>query len=431
MGASAGGMDERPPRPRAGVTAPDERPPLPPHPLQPRLDATARRGRRHRSRAEAAWRRDPLGCLEAEFDADRDVWRSASGRLFVTGPEAAREVMGNSRGLFVETSDFFHTRYGVFGPRTAQREIGRNARELLRRRFDATRADLPRLVGDRLVPVSDWPDAGNLLVREHLGETLLCPDTSARLRLAVDGVIDRAVRAGARDRHTALARLLFRHTVMRALIAEIRARRAAGTDGAPRDLLDVVVTGGGPAADPAELAEVYLSFLFATVGSIGFALGWSLYLVGTHPGTEDEEPERIVREALRLWPVAWLFARSPNAVHDLAGVTVGPQDEIAVCSYLVHRHPRHWDRPDAFVPSRWAEPVHDPAFLPFGYGPHTCAGATVTMTLLQDLVRVLTRDWHLSVGGEGYAPQVGPALAPPRFTVRLTRRTDTPKGGEG
>ncbi|MEC4020198.1 cytochrome P450 [Streptomyces sp. H27-D2] len=376
----------------------------------------------------AAYRHDPLAYLAAEFDDAQDVWRYASNRVCVAGPAAAREVMGNRRGTFAETSDFFHTRDGVFGPRAAQIEIGRAARALVRRRLDAGRADLPRLVGDRLAPTSSWPDAGNLLVREHLREVLLCRDAPERLHEAVDGIIARAVLAGARRRHSAMSRLRFRRRATHVLIREIRARRSAGVSlgvGEPRDLLDVVVAGAGPSAEPADLAEVYLSFLFATVGSIGFALGWSVHLLGTHPRTDGDEPGWIAREAMRLWPVAWLFSRTPSRAHDLAGVTVGPRDEVNVCSYLVHRHPRHWDRPDEFVPSRWAESVHDPAFIPFGFGPHTCAGATVTMALLEDLIRVITRDWHLSVTDGGDGPHLGPALAPPRFTAELHARVDS------
>ncbi|MFD4629110.1 cytochrome P450 [Streptomyces sp. NPDC058284] len=400
-------------------------------------------------RDAASWRRDPLSFLRAEFDGRQDIWRSASGRLCVAGPGAAREVMGNRRGLFEETSDFFHTRSGIFGPRDAQVDIGRGARALLRRRLDAGRAELPRLVKDRLVPVSSWPDAGNLLVREHLADVLLCRQAPAPLRQAVDGVVTRAVLAGARERHSVASRFVFRRRVMRLLASEIRTRRtalsaSAKCAGDPRDLLDVVVTDGGPSARPDDLAEVYLSFLFATVGSIGFALGWAVYLVGTGPGPgtdtgqcpasgpafglDGPEPEWIVREALRLWPVAWLFTRKPSSAHDLAGVPVGPRDDVDVCSYLMHRHPQHWDRPDEFVPGRWATPPRDPAFMPFGYGPHSCAGATVTMTLLTDLVRVITHDRHLSITGAGSGPQLGPALAPPRFTARLSDRTDSPGG---
>ncbi|MFI0980939.1 cytochrome P450 [Streptomyces sp. NPDC021093] len=404
---------------------------------------SAEGGTARRLRGAAAYRHDPLAFLAEEFGGTRDVWRSASGRLCVAGPQAAREVLGNRQGTFLETSDFFHTRTGVLGPRTAQTDIGRAARDLLRRQLDARRDDLPRLVGARLAPASSWPDAGNLLVREHLRDVLLCPEAPAELHGAVDGIIDRAVLAGARERHAALSRLRFRRWAMRLLVRETEARRSAGPGGpggpgmrtgsgtgGPRDLLDVAVAGAGPSADPGQVAEVYLSFLFATVGSIGFALGWAVHLAGTHPAAADDEPAWIVREALRLWPVAWLFSRTPSRVHELADVTAGPHDEVNVCLYLVHRHPGHWERPDEFVPHRWAAPPHEPAFMPFGFGAHSCAGATVTMSLLEDLIRIITRDWHLSITASGGGPQLGPALAPPRFTAELHHRAAAPEGGE-
>jgi cytochrome P450 len=284
---------------------------------------------------------------------------------------------------------------------------------------------LPRLVAERLAPHSEWPDAGNLLVLRHLRDVVLHRDAPAQLHTTVEAIVARAVLAGARRGHSAPSRLLFRRRALRALHTEMCARqnrlRQHGGPADPRDLVDVVVGGGGPTADPQDLVEVYLSFLFAVVGSIGFALGWSVHLLGTHPEHAAAEPNWTVREALRLWPVAWLFARTPSRVQELDGTRVTPRDRLVVCSYLVHRHPGHWERPDEFVPQRWAGEVPDAAYLPFGHGPHTCAGATVTVRLLEDVVALLSRDWRVSVTPhDGGGPQVGPALAPPRFTATLS-----------
>ncbi|MCL6669994.1 cytochrome P450 [Streptomyces panaciradicis] len=379
-------------------------------------------------------RTDPLARIRAEFDSVNGlngvngVWRSAGGEVCVVDPEAVRAVMGNRHGTVAETSDFFHHRHGVFGPRSAQVEIGRAARDLIRNHLSAHRHELDRLIAERLAPHSEWPDAGNLLVLSHLREVLLHRDAPADLRTTVEAIVARAVLAGARRRHPAPSRLLFRRRALRALRREVQVRQDR-LDGpcAPRDLIDVVVGGGGPAADPRELVEIYLSFLFAVVGSVGFALGWSVLLMGTHPDRVAADPSWTVREALRLWPVAWLFARTPSRVQELGGTRVTPRDRLVVCSYLVHRHPGHWDRPDEFVPQRWATAVPDAAYLPFGHGPHTCAGATVTVRLLEDLVGLLSRDWRLSVTPhDGAAPQVGPALAPPRFTATLSRPDGCP-----
>lgn len=375
---------------------------------------------------------DPLALLTAEFDGAHAVWRSAAGTVCVADPEAARAVLGNRHATVAETSDFYHTRHGVFGPRAAQIRIGRSARALIRRHLDARRAELPRLVAERLAPSSVWPDAGNMLVFQHLRDVLLHRDAPPQLHATVEDIVTRAVLAGARQRYSPPSRLLFRHRALSTLHSEIRARQSRTRQSVgpaePRDLLDVVVDGSGPGADPRDLAEVYLSFLFAAVGSVGFALGWSVYLLGTHPGSRPVEPSWTVREALRLWPVAWLFARTPSRVQDLGGTRVTPRDQLAVCTYLVHRHPGHWERPDEFVPQRWAEAAPDAAYLPFGHGPHTCAGATVTMRLLEDLIGLITRDWRLSVTHDGGGPHVGPALAPPRFTAVLSDHVGYPGG---
>ena len=374
---------------------------------------------------------DPLALLRAEFDGVHDVWHSAMGAVCVADPEAARAVMGNRHASVAETSDFFQGRHGVFGPRSAQVAIGRAARDLMRRHLDARRQDLPGLVAEQLAPHSEWPDAGNLLVLRHLRDVLLNGDAPADLHTTVEAIVARAVLAGARRRHPAPSRLFFRRRALRALHTEVCARqsrlRQLGGVGEPRDLVDVVAAGGGPTADPRDLVEVYLSFLFAVVGSIGFALGWAVHLLGTHPDRAAAEPSWTVREALRLWPVAWLFARTPTRVQELGGTRVTPQDRLVVCSYLVHRHPEHWERPDEFVPQRWATGVPDAAYLPFGHGPHTCAGATVTVRLLEDLVGLLSRDWRVSVTPDGGGPQVGPALAPPRFTAALSLPDDRPE----
>jgi hypothetical protein len=368
----------------------------------------------------------PLAELVDAFDPGHDIRRVGPAHLMVANPEAARAIFANRAGDYVDTSDFFVTRRGVFGPRAAQVAIGRAGRDLLRRHLDRRRGDLPGLVRDRLAPASSWPDAGNLLVLEHLRGVLLRADAPADLYAIVDGIVRRAVLAGARQRHSALARIRFRRRAMRAIGREVVARRRAGV-GEPRDLLDVVVSGGGSAAVVSELVEAYLSFLFATVGSIGFALGWAVLLAGTHPETVGDEPGWIVREALRLWPVAWMFERRPARATRLAGHAADRTDRVQVCTYLVHRHPRYWESANDFVPGRWASPDPTPAYVPFGHGPHSCTGAAVVLALLEDLVRVLMRDWRLSVTDVGAGPHLGPALAPPRFRVELRSKTGEPE----
>jgi cytochrome P450 len=164
-------------------------------------------------------------------------------------------------------------------------------------------------------------------------------------------------------------------------------------------------------------------FLFAVAGSVGFTLGWAIYLLGTQPPdapAEQTPPEWIVREALRLWPIAWQLARRPATTHEVAGVEVTPRHHVLVSPYVTHRHPAYWSEPERFRPERWEDASAHRAFLPFGWGPHTCAAAALTLELLRDVLAVLLRDYRLSVSPGSGAPFTGPSLAPPRFELALS-----------
>lgn len=329
--------------------------------------------------------------------------------LYVGEPAAAKAVLANTDAHYLDHSDFFHTSKGILGPRSAQLEIGRAARNLLRDHWPRHRADAASLIG----PTSDWPDTGNLVLYRCFRDVLAPGPELADL---IDQVVRHAVFAGARERRSSLARFVLRTRVRRALVAELAARRARGvTD--PKDLLDILAT-SAPDAPLAQLAEVYLSCLFAITGSMGFLLGWSIYLRGTAPPT-DADPVAVVREALRLWPVAWNFGRRPAHPHHLGDVPVSATDEVVVCGYLVHRDERHWPDPTAFRPDRWADgipPGGTSAFIPFGWGQHSCVAAALAVQVVADILRRLPDRWQ--VEAHHHRPHVAAALAPPNFTLR-------------
>ncbi|HEX6899347.1 MAG TPA: cytochrome P450 [Thermoanaerobaculia bacterium] len=368
--------------------------------------------------SQAEFHRDPLQFLDQAFPAAGDAVWLPGRRLCLSEAAASRAVLVNDEDLYEDHSDFFHTRRGNFGPRSVQEEMGRSARALLRAHLRERADELPAAV-QALAPVSEWPDAGNWLAYRHFADALIAPDSPARLRHAVERIVERAVLAGARDRYSRLTRAVFRFRVMRELGRAIKERRARS--GEPVDVLGVVARAAGPEAPVAELAEVFLSFLFAAAGSVGFVLGWSLYLMGTHPDAETE-PSRVVREALRLWPVAWLLGRRPARPHEIAGVAVTPEDEVIVCPYAVHRNPKHWAEPNSYRPERWAG-EHDPqAFIPFGWGPHRCIAGTLSMQLVEDVLKILVGSYRLAVTPLETRPCVRAALAPPRFTLALEPR---------
>jgi len=347
------------------------------------------------------------------------IFRRRPGVLYVADPVEARSVLANTGSRYREHSDFFQTGKGVLGPRSAQQEIGRVARNLLRDHWAARSDRLAATVEREIGSASRWPDAGNLLLYKCFRDVLV---PEGELRRLVDQVVRHAVLAGARDRRSVLSRAVLRRRVRRALVAELTLRRAREVR-APRDLLDVLAAAapeGSAHTTPAQLAEVFLSFLFAVTGSTGFLLGWSVYLMGTEPQAGGDLAG-VVREALRLWPVAWNFGRFPAEPHRLAGTEVTTSDEVVVCGYLVHRDSRFWPDPDEFRPQRWSAGVPRggaEAFIPFGWGAHTCVAAGFAVHVVEDVLRLLPPIERWRVEARGRRPHVAAALAPPDFTLR-------------
>lgn len=367
-----------------------------------------------RAAAEMAARPQLLRRLHDEFVRQGDVVAAPDGSLCFANPELAKQILANDGGRFDEHSDFFHLRRGTFGPREAQQRIARAGRDHLKAAMPSLIAAIPGVLAPRLATSSVWPDEGNLILYALTADLLI---DQPRLRPLVEAIVVRSVLAGARQARGPVNRLRFRLRVMRELSAEVRTRQNEPKQ-PPRDLLDVVVVAAGPYALASEIAEVFLSFLFAMVGSIGFMLGWSVFLLGTCPPTSAPS-DWVVREALRLWPVAWFFGRTPARPGHLAGRELTPSREVTVCTYLVHRHPDHWPEPDSFRPQRWASMSGPQAYLPFGWGPHSCTGASIAIGIASHVLDEIRRVPTI-VEPHGNAKLAGAALAPPQFTLRPT-----------
>jgi cytochrome P450 len=91
--------------------------------------------------------------------------------------------------------------------------------------------------------------------------------------------------------------------------------------------------------------------------------------------------DQVVKEALRLYPAVPLFIREvlPGQSAELAGYLIPARTQIFISSWAFHRHPKHWQNPDAFIPERFAaepDPYH---YFPFGVGLRECAGKDYTL----------------------------------------------------
>jgi cytochrome P450 len=180
-------------------------------------------------------------------------------------------------------------------------------------------------------------------------------------------------------------------------------RRAAGkSEGAPRDLFDLMVAARDPETGDAftdeQLGDQVATMILAGHETTATALFWSLYLLVLDPATQEQlasevksatvngalDIERlkftraVVDETLRLYPPAFLIARAAAAPDTIAGMPVRKRDVILIAPWLLHRHEKLWREPNAFIPSRFMPGTPPPdrfAYLPFGVGARVCIGA--------------------------------------------------------
>jgi cytochrome P450 len=279
---------------------------------------------------------------------------------------------------------------------------------------------------------------------QELNATLRLPDwlplPGKRRKRAAIGVLDRFVRE------------------------VIRERRASGEDRG--DLLSMLLLavdaeGDGRGMTDEQARDEAMTLFNAGHDSTAAGLAWVWYLVAKHPEVQarivaevdaalggrpaaaEDLPrlayaERVVKEALRLYPPTWsLFAREAVADVEVGGYTLPRGSWVAMFPYVLHRDPRWFPEPERFDPERFApgrvEQVPPLAYVPFGAGPHACIGnAFASMEMVLILATVLQQVRVELAPGQGDAePEPLIALRPKGgVRVKVKRRAPAPAASE-
>jgi unspecific monooxygenase len=237
---------------------------------------------------------------------------------------------------------------------------------------------------------------------------------------------------------------------IRALIAE---RRTAGKaqDAPPRDLFELMVAARDPETGQAfsdeQLGDQVATMILAGHETTATALFWSLYVLALDPATQhrvaaevraiaDHDTSDIERlkftravidETMRLYPPAFLIARAAAGPDTLDGLDVAKGDVILIAPWLLHRHEKLWNDPNAFVPERFAPGAPAPdrfAYLPFGVGPRVCIGAHFAIVEATLALAKIIGAFHVELLDDVPVMPMGvvttqPDRSPP---FRLTRR---------
>mmetsp|Transcript_3760 Transcript_3760/g.6184 ORF Transcript_3760/g.6184 Transcript_3760/m.6184 type:complete len:498 (+) Transcript_3760:41-1534(+) len=171
------------------------------------------------------------------------------------------------------------------------------------------------------------------------------------------------------------------------------------------DFVDILLTStdenGNPLTDK-EIRDECNTFIFEGHDTTSAALGWTFYLISTHPDVEEKVIQEInevlgdkpypeyddmaklkylglcIKEGLRLYPSVPTIARYMIEDTEVNGKIIPKGSDVYIHPYVIHRQPDSWEDPEAFIPERHtaenSKGRHPFAFVPFSAGPRNCIG---------------------------------------------------------
>lgn len=229
----------------------------------------------------------------------------------------------------------------------------------------------------------------------------------------------------------------------------------------PSDLLTLLLRARDPETgagmSDSQLRDEVMNIFFAGHETTANLMTWAFFLLSQHPdvlaraeaevqtvlGSRPPEPDdvpklkylgAVIRETLRIYPPAWLFARQALEPQQLAGHVFIPGEVVLIVPYITQRLSTLWKNPNTFDPERFAADQSTDAaawkytYLPFGAGPHVCIGnhfalleATLVLALMMQRGRLEVPKPQEVRAKMGATLFVENAL-PVRFVKRLGRR---------
>lgn len=249
------------------------------------------------------------------------------------------------------------------------------------------------------------------------------------------------------DPSAAMRRARVGRVYLRATLGRLVDER--GPDGGADDFFGGLIRALYAALPPHEARERAVdnavTFYVAGHETTANALAWSIYLLAAQPQMQDrvrtevqqaidgdpaDLPDRtpylrqVLDEAMRLYPPAPRFDREALADDQLGDARIERGDIVSLWPWVMHRHRKLWDNPDAFDPDRFAPDrkaaLHRFQYIPFGGGPRVCVGARFAIIEAQ----IVLARWlatHRFAVPTGFSPYpVGSVTLRPRDGMPLT-----------
>jgi cytochrome P450 len=211
-----------------------------------------------------------------------------------------------------------------------------------------------------------------------------------------------------------------------AKIARMMAERRAAGAAERTDLLSRLLaardeeTGTGMSVK--EIRDQIITIFLAGHETTSLTLTWTFYLLSQHPDSEAKLAEELARvigdrtprpedvpklpymrmvidEAMRLYPPAHTLSREAIGEDEVMGRHIPARSSIYIVPWLLHRHRKLWERPNAFEPERFSPERSASrsryAYIPFGAGPRICIGAAFAITEAMLILATIAQRYRL------------------------------------
>lgn len=209
------------------------------------------------------------------------------------------------------------------------------------------------------------------------------------------------------------------------LLEIIEKRRAEGSE--KRDLLTMLMDARDDEDQPMstqQLLDEIRTLYLAGHETTAATLSWAWHLLSQNPDayakleaevrdvlngrtvTADDVPNlaycnAVIKESLRLYPVAWVTQRVAAQDVEIGGYDIPKGTWIWLSPWILHHDSRWYDQPDAFLPERWlkdkAQQPPREAYIPFGGGPHICIGNGLAMMEAVLLLATFLQRYHIAI----------------------------------
>ena len=186
-----------------------------------------------------------------------------------------------------------------------------------------------------------------------------------------------------------------------------------------------------------QMRDELMTLIFAGHETTAQTLTWAWYLLATHrdalekaqreidevlggrPMGEDDLRnlpylEMCLKESLRRFPPAWIYAREAQADLRLGDYFFPKGAILAISPLATGRNAKYFDDPLEYRPERWTREFErrlpKGAYVPFAAGPRVCLGKQFAMMEMRIILGTLIQNVDINLL-EGFEPDIVPQIS--------------------